>query len=92
MKQCPMCHSEVPDQLEFEESGLSQVPAQCGCSPDGQIKAEIQLVGLISAIKGFTVTKPDITVVKLDSMLKTILSFSRSALDEDQENAGGQAR
>ena len=32
MKQCPMCHSEVPDQLEFEERGLSQVVSQCVCS------------------------------------------------------------
>jgi hypothetical protein len=59
---------------------------------DGQIKAEIQLVGLISAIKGFAVTQPDMTVVKLDSMLKTILSFARSALDVDQENVEGKPR
>ena len=32
MKRCPMCHSEVPDQLEFEEGGISQVVSPCSCS------------------------------------------------------------
>ena len=53
---------------------------------DAQIRAEIQLVGLISAIKGFAITKPEMTVVELETKLKLILSFARSALEEDQPN------
>ena len=59
----------------------------CSADPvDAQIRAEIQLVGLISAIKGFAITKPEMTVVELESRLKMILAFARSALEADQQN------
>lgn len=84
------------DELSIPEPGgacskclsfCSSPPAGSADPVDAQIRAEIQLIGLISAIKGFAVTKPEMTVVELETKLKMILSFARSALDEDRQNA-----
>ena len=46
---------------------------------DERNMAEIQLVALIIAIKGFCQTKPTMTIVELNKMLLTILQFAREA-------------
>ena len=45
-------------------------------------RAEIQLIALIDAIRGFSITKPDMKIGELDKMLPKILKFAREALSE----------
>ena len=47
-------------------------------------KAEIQLIALMSAIKGFCKIKPKMTVVELNKMMPKILKFAREALEDDE--------
>ena len=73
-------------------AGISS-PPPAGSAPDpidAQIRAEIQLVALISVVKGWAITRPEMTVGELEGKLGMILRFARQAHEEDKQNDGGQ--
>jgi len=80
--------------FEYTAAGVSS-PPQAGSAPDpidAQIRAEIQLVALISAVKGWAITRPEMTVGELEGKLGMILRFAREAHEEDKQNGEHEPR